>query len=98
MNTINCVVPGCTYGFKTAEPVSPKARFVCKNHPRSVQVKAVEREYDENKDNADQDICFQANQLDPNLRRATKPQGTNHVLNQGSDVLRSVDIVPEYGR
>ena len=29
---------------------------------------------------------FQPNQFDKDLRRAAKPIGTNHILNQGSDV------------
>ena len=40
----------------------------------------------------EQKVFFQEYQLDKQLRRASRPIGTEHIHNQGSDVLTADDI------
>ena len=65
-NGLGCAVPGCeTYRY-VAEPLSPNARYICKRHPRQIQVKALQtyvperRDYDSKKDRQDARAHFQA--------------------------------------
>ena len=76
----------------TEEAVSPNASFICKDHPREVQVQAAGRKYNPETDESDKDVHFQDTQFDKDLRTARKPMGTSHIPNQGSDVLTSKDI------
>jgi hypothetical protein len=68
MNKIKCSVKDCDSVFETPEGVFPDARFICKNHPRKIQVKAVGRKFNERFDNKDQSIHFQDTQFDKKLR------------------------------
>ena len=74
MNEVPCVIAGCYEVFKTEEIVSKSARFVCKNHPRDVQVRVSGRVYNPNTDEADREVRFQAYQHDRDLNNATKPE------------------------
>ena len=73
MNSINCKIKGCKEVFLTEEAVSPLARFVCKNHPRSVQLAEVGRVMTE-KDEKDKEVHFQECQFDPGLASGASPQ------------------------
>ena len=80
MNEIKCKVEGCTEVFRTEEPVSLKARFICKNHPKEVQIRAVGRKYNPKTDEADEEVHFQNHQFDKDLNRKAKRDGlTNHI-------------------
>jgi len=68
MNEVKCKIKDCSEVFRTEEPVSDKVRFVCKKHPRSVQLRAVGRSM-KKKDNSDVKVKFQSSQFDPNIRR-----------------------------
>lgn len=70
MNIVKCVIECCNEVFHTEEPVSPSVRFICKNHPRSAQVKAVGRVFDPIKDTKDSDIHFQDQQFESSDRSA----------------------------
>ena len=67
MNEIRCLVKGCSEVFKTEEPVSSNARFICKNHPKETQVRADGRVFDKRTDRADEKVHFQTVQFDPKL-------------------------------
>lgn len=73
MNVIKCKIAGCTNEFKTEEAVSKNASYICKDHPRMVQVLAV-RPYDPHSDNVDANIRFQEHQFDKELTRGGAPQ------------------------
>ena len=76
----------------TEEAVSPNASFICKDHPREVQVQAAGRKYSPETDEADKEIHFQNHQFDKDLRRSGRAEGTDHVLHQGSNVLTADDL------
>ena len=59
----------------TEEAVSPKASFICKDHPREIQVQAAGRKYNPITDEADKDVHFQDHQFDKNLGTGTIPEG-----------------------
>lgn len=67
MNQIHCIIKGCSTIFETNELVAANARFICKNHDRAAQVRAVGRKYNSETDEADKDIHFQDAQFDPYL-------------------------------
>jgi len=69
VNEIKCKIEGCSNVFRTNEPVSPEARFICKDHPRNVQLAAVGRTYNEKWDNEDAEVHFQEHAFDPKLTR-----------------------------
>jgi hypothetical protein len=96
MTTTKCTVEEkgvrCSTTLEVTEPMSPQFKFICKNHPRSVQVRANGRQYDPAKDEKDKDLHFQAHQFDKDLRRSRKPIGTEHIHNQGADTLTSGEI------
>lgn len=92
MATINCAVEGCNTNITVDEAVSKSVRFICKNRPRSVQVRTAGRSYDPVKDNSDQELHFQSHQFDKDLKRGSRPQGTGHIHNQGSDVIDADEI------
>lgn len=73
--TIQCsvVMEGkrCLEVFGSNEPVYPEARFICKNHPRSEQVKAADRQYDPVADNKDAEERFQDGQFDREVGRTS---------------------------
>lgn len=94
MADIRCIVVDgkgerCSTTVTVSEPVAAKAQYICKNHPRAVQVRANGREYDPVKDEADKELHFQDHQFDKDLSRSSKPTGTEHIQNQGSDVFKS---------
>lgn len=66
MNEVKCKIKGCKEVFRTEQPVSAKARFICKNHPRSVQLKAVGRSVKKT-DSNDEKVKFQTHQFDREL-------------------------------
>lgn len=70
-----CMVDGCPNFVETKESLAPDARFTCTNH---------------NPPGPDE-VRFQEEQFDPDLRRAHQPIGTEHVSNQGSDVKKFID-------
>jgi len=96
VTTINCIVEEkgarCSTTLEVTEPLSPSFKFICRNHPRSVQVRANGRPYDPAKDERDKDIRFQTHQFDKDLRRGRRPGGTEHIQNQGSDVITAEDL------
>jgi hypothetical protein len=93
MNSIPCKVKGCTNVHQTEEAVSPNASFICKEHPREVQVEAAGRKYNPETDEADRDVHFQDHQFDKDLRRSTKvPDEVAHIEYQGSDILTPDEI------
>jgi hypothetical protein len=86
VTTINCKVEEKGVRYSTTIEVTEEIAknfngFICKNHPRSVQVRANGRQYDPAKDEKDKDLHFQAHQFDKDLRRASKPLGTGHIPN-----------------
>lgn len=88
MNTlIQCSITGCATEIIVSEPVGAKARFICKNHTRDEQLKAVGRKFNPMKDEQDKEERFQEHQFDKKMGRARKPQGTNHIQNQGDNTL-----------
>lgn len=90
VNIIQCKIEGCTEVFKTEEDISSNARFICRNHPRSVQVEAAGRMYDWKKDNEDADVHFQEHQFDPNLSRGHEYIGDDPDAPTGlSDYVRT---------
>jgi hypothetical protein len=93
VTTINCTVEEkgvrCSTTLEVTEPMSPQFRFICKNHPRSVQVRANGRQYDPAKDEKDKDLHFQEYQFDKDFKRGAKPVSTSHLHNQGSEVMDS---------
>lgn len=68
MCTVKCVIDECKSVFTTTEPLAANARFICRNHPRSEQVKAVGRKPSW-RDNLDELESFQTYALDPDLKR-----------------------------
>ena len=72
MNSIPCKVKGCTNVHLTEEAISPKASFICKDHPREVQIQAAGRKYNPKTDEADKDVHFQDHQFDKDLRRSSE--------------------------
>ena len=74
MNEVKCQIPGCSEVFKTAEDVSPLARFTCKNHPRAIQVRAAGRVFKEARDLRDTDVRFQPFQFDKSMGTGKKWQ------------------------
>lgn len=61
---------GCEETFTTHEGVSSDVRFLCRYHTKA----------------APDEERFQRYQFDPDLKKARKPQGTNHIKRQGSDI------------
>lgn len=89
MTVLSCAVEKCESTIEVDGPVSGKALFICKNHPRSVQVQAAGRVYDERRDEADKEIHFQTVQFDPELARSRNPlSGINHENDDRSDITR----------
>jgi hypothetical protein len=105
MTEYRCIVPGCLNVFKTDELVSSNFTYICSGrasygddillHTREEQIVATGRKYNPNTDEADRDIHFQSGQFDKDLRRAYRPEGTDHIPNQGSDILQVEDIYTE---
>jgi len=85
MTTVRCRVDGCNASINVTEAVSPNVSFICKNHPRSVQVKANGRVYDERRDEADKEVHFQDVQFDPDLARSGIPLGTRHLVHEETE-------------
>ena len=90
MTTINCKVEEkgvrCSTTIEVTEEIAKNFNgFICKNHPRSVQVRANGRQYDPAKDEKDKELHFQSVQHDPDLRRSAKPVGTSHIHHQGNE-------------
>ena len=75
MNEVRCTVSGCSEVFKTEEEVSQNSRYICKNHPREVQVRAASRSYNPDTDEADKKVGFQIYQHDRRLNHSTRPVG-----------------------
>jgi hypothetical protein len=64
----------CSATIEFDEPLSTNfSGYICKDHPRSVQVQAAHREYDPVKDEADKEIHFQDVAWDPELGGNAKP-------------------------
>ena len=102
MAEYKCKIEGCTSVLKTDEPVSAGFFYICSGrqsygddrlaHTREQQVVAAGRKYNPETDEADKDVHFQDSQFDKDLRKSSKPTGTSHIANQGSDVLTSKDV------
>ena len=73
MNQIKCSIKDCEEVFQTEETVSPVIRFICKNHPRQIQLNAVGRTFKSRKDDRDADVHFQSVQFDPGLVKMGRP-------------------------
>ena len=71
MTRVNCTIEGCTNFIELSEPVAKKCNYICKNHPRAVQCRAVPGRpgYDPKRDESDKEVAFQAVANDPQLRR-----------------------------
>ena len=67
MTELKCSVEGCTQVFQTEELVSPLATFICKHHPRSVQMATQGRVYNPSVDSKDEEIHFQDHSFDKTL-------------------------------
>ena len=69
MTRVNCIIEGCSGFIDLSEPVAAKCSYICKDHPRAVQCRAVvgRPEYDAAKDESDKDVHFQEIQFDPEL-------------------------------
>ena len=67
MNQIKCAMKDCDSVFETNEPVSPSARFICKNHNRRSVLRKLGRKFTEGVDDADVQVHFQAYAHDKNL-------------------------------
>jgi hypothetical protein len=86
VTTINCIVEEkgarCSTTIEVTEQLSSGFKFICKNHPRAVQVRASGRVYDPVKDNVDKDVRFQEKQFDKDLGKLylRKPIGTEHIV------------------
>lgn len=75
MNEIKCRIENCAEVHRTAEAVSPNATFLCKNHPRAVQVRAMGGIYKPEIDEKDKDVHFQDHQFDKSLRTKGNKKG-----------------------
>ena len=87
MTTINCKVEEkgvrCSTTIEVTEEIAKNFNgFICKNHPRSVQVRANGRQYDPAKDEKDKVLHFQEHQFDKDLGKEfiRKPIGTEHIV------------------
>ena len=71
MTRVNCIIEGCINFIEVSEPVTEKCSYICKNHPRAVQCRAVpgRPEYNVARDEADKEVAFQTVANDPRLRR-----------------------------
>lgn len=69
MGTVKCTIKECQYVFTTTEPLSKGARFICRNHPRREQIRAVGRKLSY-LDHSDQEDSFQVYAFDKDIRRA----------------------------
>jgi hypothetical protein len=76
MEMIKCSGKNCMATFETDGPLSPNAKYTCREHTTK----------------GSDTVRFQATQFDKGLRIAKKPLGTSHIPNQGSDVLTADDI------
>ena len=86
MNEVKCKIEGCKEVFKTEEAVSAEARFICKNHPRTVQLAEAGRIIQES-DFKDATVHFQEFQFDHDLASGSSPN-----VDSGQD---SPEIDPE---
>lgn len=68
MCTVKCVIDECKSVFTTTEPLAENARFICRNHPRSEQVKAVGRKPSW-RDDLDELESFQTYAFDKGISR-----------------------------
>lgn len=78
MNILKCKVKGCKAVYKTDLPLAPGAEYTCREH----MPKGKQR------------VHFQETQFDKVLRNGRSPLGTNHIKNQGSQVLIVGESVP----
>jgi hypothetical protein len=81
MSAIKCSGENCSEIFETNEPVSPNVKYTCRFHTPKVE----------------HSVFFQEHQFDKDLRRAGRPIGTDHIKNQGSDILTADEIGLPYG-
>lgn len=102
MTTINCKVEEkgvrCSTTIEVTEEIAKNFNgFICKNHPRSVQVRANGRQYDPAKDEKDKDIHFQETQFDKDLghQHNRKPIGTEHILRPAERIAADNQIAPD---
>ena len=96
---IKCQVEGCMTEYENKEPLSPNCRYICRNHTRSEQWKALKRAFVERKDTEDEAVRFQEFQFDKDLRRGRRPVDTNHIQRQGSEIddqQEKLDLSEEY--
>ena len=87
MATIQCKVgegdERCKITIEVLESVSEHVSYICKNHPRAVQLRAAGRVYNYAKDDADKRIRLQEFQFDHDMSRAAMPEGTHHIPRRG---------------
>jgi hypothetical protein len=74
MFRVPCAVLGCQSAFETNETVKADATFICRHHPREVQLDALGRRSlcGQNR-NEDMEAHFQSFQFDTDLDSATDP-------------------------
>jgi len=64
MNELRCTIEGCTTVFKTEEPISINARYICSKHDRATQVRAAGRVFNPDADFRDAEVKFQDHAFD----------------------------------
>jgi hypothetical protein len=67
VNYVLCSVDGCSNVFQTSEDVTANVRFMCRHHPRKIQVLTNDRLYNPDTDHEDEAIRFQDVAFDPKL-------------------------------
>ena len=92
MPELRCIVRDkdnvqCSTVIEVLEPVADVVKYVCRYHPASVQRAAAG-----NAKVSRPEVHFQDCQHDYDLKRGRAPVGTEHIQNQGSNVLTPVKI------
>ena len=100
MSELRCVIRDkdgnqCPTVIEVSEPVAEKVSFMCRLHTDSVMRKAVG-----NTKLPRPTTPFQESQHDPKLRWGRMPIGSEHIKNQGSNVLTpdKIHVVDRPGR
>lgn len=83
---VNCKIGHCDSTLDVEGPLSPKFRYICKNHKLHVQLKAAGGVYNAEEIEKKTDAHFQDCQFDTALKYSGKPAGTVHISRQASEV------------
>lgn len=87
MSELRCIVKDkdgkqCSTVIEVSEPVVEKVNYICRHHSDSVQRAAAG-----NAKVPRSDTHIQEYQFDHNLRHGRAPIGSEHIQNQGSNIL-----------